>query len=380
MKHAVPLEPSIHYLLDILKVDSGDLPERVENSWRPLFALASKEKINFYLADLSLNKWNEFIPDNVRIGLINLLRNNKIRNKFLTLQMVKLAKQFREAEIPVMFLKGGAGLIRGLYPLECRYLSDIDALVPYDCIKSASQLLQSEGYVQNEYFSFFSDTHHHIKSFFHPDFVGEIEIHSNPYDISSYNHPAIPYIWRNADTLNFQDVKITVPSITDHVWILMRTDIISRPFLPRLCDVFEMYFIIENGNSIDFGLIEKRATQEKIPNIVKGMSYACSKYLYMTPFVPIDDPRLKCWEEKTLDLKRRILKMKISRGYLRKFIAIRFLTESGLYKKISFLGWLFRTVSFQRFIIFCFSPEIETINIIMKIKKYINKSFSKIFT
>ena len=346
MNHTIPLDPSIHYLLDILNVDSGYLPERVKNSWPQLFGLASKEKINFYLADWSLKQWSKLIPENIRIVLTNSLCNNKLRNKLLTIQIVKLAQQFKEAEIPLMFLKGAAGLIRGLYPYESRYLSDIDALVPHDCIKSASQLLHSVGYVQKDYYSL-SYTHHHINSFFHPDFVGEIEIHSNTYEVSSQNHPAMPNIWRNAETLNFQDAKITVPSITDHVWILMRTDLISRPFLRRLCDVLEMYLIIENGYSVDFDLIVKRATQENIPNIVKGMSYACSKYLHMPPFVPINGPRLKRWEEKTLDLKRKILKKKILRGYLRKIIAVKFLTGTGLYKKISFLWWLFRTVSYK---------------------------------
>ena len=54
---------------------------------------------------------------------------NKARNIKLSMEIVELAKMFREAGIPAMFLKVAAGLVRGLYPLAWRFISDIDVMV-----------------------------------------------------------------------------------------------------------------------------------------------------------------------------------------------------------------------------------------------------------
>ena len=95
----------------------------------------------------------------------------------------------------------------------------------------------------------------------------------------------MPNIWHDANILLLNNKEVTFPSITDHVWILMRTDVVQRPFLPRLCDAIEIFLILKKNYSFDSDILNKRAKQEIVPAIVRGMSYACSRYMGINPLL-----------------------------------------------------------------------------------------------
>ena len=64
-----------------------------------------------------------------------------------------------------MFIKGSAGFIRDLYPLELKYSSDIDVLVPEDFIEKSRNLLKSNGYKPEKDHKV-PCNHHHIEPYY----------------------------------------------------------------------------------------------------------------------------------------------------------------------------------------------------------------------
>ena len=105
------------------------LPDRAQGHWDDVFKLASDQRIYHYLAAWMLEYWNDALSPEMKHQLWMDLEWNKVRNIKLTQEIVELAKMFNEAGIPAMFLKGAAGLVRGVYPEGWRYISDIDVMV-----------------------------------------------------------------------------------------------------------------------------------------------------------------------------------------------------------------------------------------------------------
>lgn len=366
MNQSIPLKPIVHYLLDILRVPPEDILVRVRYSWKSLFQLAIDEEVYYYLAAWSLEQWSNIMPAHLRMELKNILFDNKKRNLLLGLQIMHLAQVFKTAGIPILFLKGAAVLIRDLHPVDLRYLSDIDVLIPVQFVEKTRELLKSSGYLDKG--ERYSPRRHHIEPYYHPEYVAEIEIHIAPYSQSFGGSPAIQQIWHDADKLLFNKIEVNVPSITDHVWILMRTDTINRVFIPRPRDVIEIFSILKKENCIDFDLLTKRAEFENIPNIAKGMSYACFRYMGIEPFVPTDEPFLKDWEEWTLKHKQKVIKKSFYLPIRRHFAALRFLTFPGMKAKMLFLKWLFRNEPFKIKFFLLLSPVSNT-GIIVKLRR-----------
>ena len=337
MKPHIPLELIVHYLSDILKSSYSESTPLNRELLHRLFQLSANERISYYIAHWLLEQQSEIIPADIR-GTLNVsLQVNRTRNLLLHSHIVKLAQLFKDAEIPLLFLKGAAGLIRDIYPLECRYVSDIDALVPIYHEEKTRRLLSSVGYVPARKRSAFQK-HHHIEPYSHSGYTGWIEIHTNPYQLDFSKPPVMPYIWDDAERVTFHNELVIVPSITDHTWILMRTDMINWIVLPRLKDIIEMFLIIKKGYSPDFDLLTIRANQENIPNIVKGMSYACSRYIGMDPFVTVDDSVLKKWEAWSLSQKRKAVNKRIIFPSIRNYCAaVRYLPSRGVAPKMKFI-------------------------------------------
>ncbi|MDP2983172.1 MAG: nucleotidyltransferase family protein [Candidatus Latescibacter sp.] len=336
----IPFEPILHYLYRILDIDPEEFSRRPQEIWQALYQLSSKEMIVLYFIAWSYDNWREYFPDERQKEFKDYLFRNQSRNIVLQSEIVYLAKIFKDAEIPIMFLKGSAGLIRGLYPLSLRFISDIDALVPMNKIEPSRELLASRGFLQTHKQTFFDKIHHHIEPYNNPAYPGEIEIHINPYDLSCLKKPEMPEIWDDAERIPYKREEVIVPSITDHAWILMRTDMLSKAFLPRIRDVIEMYQIQQKGYRVDFQLINKRADKDNISNAVKGMSYACSKYMGLKP-LPCDDSLLVKWEEWTLKYKRKFINKSKDDLFIIYCAGIRYL-PSGIVYRIHFISWLLR--------------------------------------
>lgn len=338
MNPPVPLEAILRYLLEILGIDPKEFPERAPQTWRPLLNLAAEETIDLYLAAWFLRDWGESVPPDLRVALDTSLRRNEARNALLKSQVAELAVLFGEAGIPAMFLKGAAGLVRELYPLACRQVLDIDVLVPLDRVGDSRRLLRSEGYEPRPLKFTLAESFQHIERHWHRARVADVEIHFRPYPSVSSADPVMTGIWDDAESLALGSARVTVPSVTDHAWILMRTDMLGRPFFPRLRDAIETHLILKNGHSVDFGLIARRAESDGVPNIVRGMSCACTRYLGMAPFASTNGPLPKRWEKWSLEFNRRRRSGRIKHPeHLCEFAAMRFLPDGRIASRIRFM-------------------------------------------
>lgn len=255
--------------------------------------------------------------------------------------MRELAGVFERVGIPLMFLKGNAGLARGIYPFGTRPLADVDVLVPPDAIGRAVLLLGDLGYspVEGED----DPLCPHIPPYQHPDHAAVLELHVNPYDHARTSRPVMPDIWRDAHRVDFHGAGVLVPSVTDHAWILMRTDLVNRAFLPRFRDVVELALMTNAGLRFDADVLQRRADREHIPNIVGGMALGCMLYAGMEPFAPVDDPRLRAWAAWTLDVKRRYGTSMLHRRMRLNLAMMRYVTAPGVKAKAAYLRWLLRT-------------------------------------
>jgi len=342
MTTSLPLETFFDHILDILNLGGERFQADNRAHWDAFFACAREERISFYLAEWLLTERGVMLPPDLVRGLGRYLQDNRMRNSLLRNQTVELAGRFREAGVPVMFLKGAAGLVRGLYPPAGRYISDIDILVRTRDLSASRGLLGEMGYRDSESGTI-EKSPQHLRPMVHPRNAGSIELHTMPYADRLSGAPVMPRMWEDAFNCVTDGEPVTVPSIDDHVWILMRTDVVSRVYLPRPRDVIELFLIGDRGCDFDAGLLERRAREDLVPHIVSGMSYACRNYMGMEPFVPVNDSHLERWERWTLSFKRRIHATQLRHVEFRKEIpAARFLPESGAAQRLRYAACMFR--------------------------------------
>ncbi len=74
-------------------------------------------------------------------------RLNSNRNRSLLCQAGEIAGILGPARVDFVFLKGLAHLLGGIYPdVSCRFIGDIDLLIPSDCVERALSAFQAAGY------------------------------------------------------------------------------------------------------------------------------------------------------------------------------------------------------------------------------------------
>ena len=88
-----------------------------------------------------------FAPSLVERHCHAVLRLNRSRNARLRTEAVELASELNRIDVVPLFLKGGAGLLSGLYDDEgARIMGDLDVLVPSDRARDCERLLSELGY------------------------------------------------------------------------------------------------------------------------------------------------------------------------------------------------------------------------------------------
>ena len=316
-------------LLDILGIPDAPTPERIEGNLTPLMDLAREYRINYYLAKWLLADFTDSIPQGYRSGLEKQLIINKTRNTLLGVQIVQLASLLRTAGIPVMFMKGAAGLMYGMYDIECRYISDIDMLIPDERIPGARTLIESEGYLP-EKDTIVPDNHHHIVPYYHPKLIGGLEIHREPYGTSMLDRPVMPAIWDDAVTIEKDGAPLTVPSLNDHAWIVMRSEPVASVLIPRMKETVELADTIQYGD-VDFGISRLRAESEDIPGLLAGYSFSAARLFDIPPFHTFDTARMNVWLRWSRSQQARLLRHDDRfRASVTRFGALAVLSPAGI--------------------------------------------------
>jgi len=333
----------INYFCDILELPEGELPERAQDHLEDILRFAADQNIYHYLATWILEHWQDSVTVEMRDQLRVQLEWNKARNVLLSNEIVELARIFREAGIPLIFLKGSAGLMRGLYPLKCRYLSDIDVLVGESNIDIGHECMISAGYTME---GIRSKRAHHYAPYTHHGRIGEVELHMDPYQFNLLSRNNNSDFWDSSSCKEYHGEELLVPSMRDHIWIMMRSDLLARVCLPRLSDSIELSLIINKGYDVDFDSIYERAKVNNVPYIAKGLFYSTLKYTGIESAPGLNgkpDMLMYDWEKRSNSYRKNNLFNDDQLYTLEKDImAIRFFTSRSLKHKIGFIIWLLR--------------------------------------
>jgi hypothetical protein len=366
MNYEYTLGQCANYFLDILDVPKGDLPDRAKGRWDDVFSLASDQRIYHYLAAWALEFWDDALPGKLKDQLSIALAWNKARNIKLSQEIIELAKMLREEEIQALFLKGAAGLVRGLYPLEWRYISDIDVLVKKEKIEKVKKLIKSCEYVimgtkKNQH-------PHHMAPFKRMKNIAWVEIHTKPY-INSFNNSLLNNIFNDSENIMFGNELISVPSITDQVWILLRTDLIRKVFVPRLNDAIELTLINERGFSIDYGLLTERAEVERIPNIIPKMLHTVKCFFDISSPVMNDYSYLEEWNIEGINYQKKFNRILFYRKLRLYCASLKYFASYGFRNKIRLLILFLNSEPKKNILTFLY-PQVGIVVSLKKIKKY----------
>jgi hypothetical protein len=341
MNYEYALRQCSDYLLDILDVPPAPLPDRARDQWKNLLNLANDQRIYHYLAAWMLEYWDEAMSEKLKGKLRYDLEWNKARNIKLSIEIAELAKMFREAGIPAMFIKGAAGLVRGLYPPGWRYISDIDVMVKENDKEYTDRTLKSMGFC-NSNIGFYKH-HHHLAPYSNDSKISSIEIHLKPY-YHNFKNSIVDDIWNCSDILTFKLEPITIPSITDHVWILLRKELVSKILYPRISELLEMNFINNSEYLVNHETIIQRSALENIPNILNKTSFCTSRFLGIYSSNLFDKDKFKQFQTESIRFQK--LKTNQKMVFIRLislFASVRYLSGSGIINKMTTLIRILRS-------------------------------------
>jgi hypothetical protein len=125
------------------------IPHGPEGDWEGLVRAASRE---FVLPTLShcLGEIGVQSPPDVAEYLATVEDRNGARNIRILEEMRAIASILNGVGIEPLALKGAAFLLAGVYPKPgCRYLCDLDLLVPHADLRAAAEALERDGYRQD---------------------------------------------------------------------------------------------------------------------------------------------------------------------------------------------------------------------------------------
>jgi hypothetical protein len=341
MNSDINIERILHHLLDCIGAPPGPLPQRCNGRWERLLAIMEQKRV--------LTLLGPYLPiiagdavSSLSMRIINTsIVTNKTRNAFVIRQTVELAGFFDQEGIPVLFLKGAAGLLRGLYRPEERVLTDIDILIPPDAYDSAVAVLTRNGYTSAK--TTVPDFHHHATPFIHKDRVGEVEIHFEPYDLSMLSRPAMEHIWQDADTITVENIPIAVPSLTDHAWILMRSAFTEKVCFPRLIESFELASIVRHSqNTLNYDVLSLRAHRDRIEGLLQSYSSSCDFYFNTALPIPFSPMHIERWSSWSIALQKSYGSEQKIPVYKKRFVFLMFIVDHDILSKIKSLRWLIR--------------------------------------
>jgi hypothetical protein len=262
---------------------AGQTSEALENPVRAR-SIASIANASFVSGSLwvRLNEYGltDRLSADVRDYLQAFYALNEDRNTHILRQFRESVESLNHIGISPMPLKGTAHLVDGLYDSPaCRFLSDIDLLVPQDRTADAAAALKALGYRHAE-ISYDLSNHHHLAPMVRTLDDVAIEIHSAPASarqgaaaiVGDIRERALP---ENQDGLNWLRVAATdsVMLVFLHNEVMdyniVRHVLNLRGFLDwhHLCQ--------ERGHEIDWQEIQQRLEQ-----VGQGASYRRFRYFY----------------------------------------------------------------------------------------------------
>ena len=128
---------------------AGHIPDIAERDWEGLIRAAAHEfvlpSLSHRLAEIGLVPPADIAEYLAAVEDLNCQRNTRILE-----ELREISWLLNRVGIEPVALKGAAFLLAGVYPRPgCRYLCDLDLLVPHSQLGAAAEVLERDGYVQD---------------------------------------------------------------------------------------------------------------------------------------------------------------------------------------------------------------------------------------
>lgn len=201
-------------LAGLLRLDGNRTGLAEDTDWIAVLALANAHFLGPALAAvLATIPSREMLPDDLRAYLKLLYRGNLRRNLHLRRQAGEIAAAFNRAGLPLMVLKGGAGLLAGdIRSSAIRMIFDLDLLVPRPALSQAAALLEDIGYRAVRRYP---TGHNAYGDFVRAGAAGAIDLHGDIID-APWLMPAAE-VWRDARRIELPEGHVLVPSPTNRI-------------------------------------------------------------------------------------------------------------------------------------------------------------------
>ncbi len=201
------------------------------------------------------------VPGHISECLNEAEECNGERNRQILKEAVYAAKVLNQIGIKPVALKGVAYLIAGVYPnISCRYIADIDLLVPKADVARTVEQLREHGYRSNEN-DVLGQLRHHYPGMNRPG-LPEIEIHERiGLGICERMLPA-DAIMAEARPVTIDGATFLIPSPTQPVSHLIIHSQLAHPYsqriFPPLRAQYDLWLMHARfGQQIDWLVLEK---------------------------------------------------------------------------------------------------------------------------
>ena len=328
MRPSFELTPVARYLMTLASRDPDSLADKIMINPRSFLSFARSLRIFHYMAQWLLDYDDISLPDDISEELKRALLANELRNALIFEQIECLRGLFAAAGIPVLFIKGSSGFIRGVYSQTLHYITDIDVLAPHDAIEAVREELETDDYSPYTD-SRIPDFHHHIVPYFHPGYVAAVEVHKEPYFMKDGDISLTDQIWRAVETVDFRNGTCCVPSPKDHAWIVMRTNGTGISFAPRLRECIEILSFLKAGHHIAFEELQVRADSDAFPFLLQGIVCSLNKYFDAEIALHCDTGHFEKWVKWSLYTRRKLSKAERFVSSRKRYGTLKYLAGKG---------------------------------------------------
>ena len=195
-----------------------------------------------------------------------------------------------DANIPVLMVKGATLAIHYYKTLATRPIKKVDIMIPFDKIKSATQILQQSGYL--------TQNNHIFKN------NNSVNIHLHTYLIPQNQQPQAQKVyWEKAEILSFQSLPIFILCPTDMLFHTLIDGIYNNANLYRW--IADAYFILEK-TTINWERLILNASRNQVSiATATALTYLQSHFTPSIPAWAIE--KLKMSTKSTYFQKRELI-------------------------------------------------------------------------
>jgi hypothetical protein len=218
----------------------GDEPPRPGLDWTAFEALARRHGVLALVAK-RLEGRRALAIESIATKIATSGVANRLRNQYLTERLLALLKQFGDASIPVLIIKGPVLAKLAYGDIGLRSFSDLDLLIRPGDIRAAARLLELSGLASENYCDeamdagFFCAVEANFRT---PDGTMRIDLHWR-LSPSYYGFgPEGDELWERAKDERLADSPVRTLSGEDHLlYLAVHASRHGWPVLSQVCDI-----------------------------------------------------------------------------------------------------------------------------------------------